>query len=166
MEIYLDQFLLSFLDIAFINIPSWRVCECCVKMLLVTYLQDAFEGPKPLTTFRSFENPNRRESVQVPTRSKSVLSAFFAKQKTPKLKAGTFLWIHPELISLLFKTSNNGPLYSLAVSYSFLNCDLYSVQASLKCIFLACYAQKKKKKKKKLHYFCSWSFDVSPKFPR
>ncbi|KAK7389879.1 hypothetical protein VNO78_25175 [Psophocarpus tetragonolobus] len=53
--------------------------------------KDALENSKPLTTFRSFDNPNRRENVQVPSRSKSVLSAFFVKQKTPKLKAGSFL---------------------------------------------------------------------------
>ncbi|TKY64006.1 ABIL1 protein [Spatholobus suberectus] len=52
--------------------------------------KDALEGSKPLTAFRSFDNPNRRETVQIPTRSKSVLSAFFAKQKTPKLRAGSF----------------------------------------------------------------------------
>ncbi|KAF7826113.1 acidic endochitinase-like [Senna tora] len=51
--------------------------------------RDGSEGPKPLTAFRSFENLNRREIVQVPTRSKSVLSAFFVKQKTLKLKAGS-----------------------------------------------------------------------------
>lgn len=53
--------------------------------------KDALEGSKPLTAFRSFDYQNRRETVQVPTRSKSVLSAFFVKQKTPKLKAGSFL---------------------------------------------------------------------------
>ncbi|XP_061349855.1 protein ABIL1 [Gastrolobium bilobum] len=52
--------------------------------------RDALEGSKPLTAFKSLDNPNRRENVQIPTRSKSVLSAFFVKQKTPKLKAGSF----------------------------------------------------------------------------
>lgn len=52
--------------------------------------KDALEGSRPLTAYRSFDNPNRRENVQIPTRSKSVLSAFFVKQKTPKLKAGSF----------------------------------------------------------------------------
>ena len=41
---------------------------------------------KPLTAFRSFDNQNRREIAQVPTHSKSVLSAFFPKPKAPKLK--------------------------------------------------------------------------------
>ncbi|KAF1863405.1 hypothetical protein Lal_00031292 [Lupinus albus] len=51
--------------------------------------RNALEGSKPLTAFRSFDDHNRRETVQVPARSKSLLSAFFAKQKTPKLKAGS-----------------------------------------------------------------------------
>ncbi|XP_057454720.1 protein ABIL1 [Lotus japonicus] len=50
--------------------------------------RDALEGSRPLTGFRSFDNPNRHETVQTPGRSRSVLSAFFVKQKTPKLKAG------------------------------------------------------------------------------
>ncbi|KAK7274272.1 hypothetical protein RIF29_15355 [Crotalaria pallida] len=50
--------------------------------------RDPLEGSKPLTAFRSFDHQNRRETLQVPARSKSVLSAFFVKQKTPKLKVG------------------------------------------------------------------------------
>lgn len=61
-----------------------------MKSLLL--LQDGVEGSKPLTAFRSFDNQNRRELVRVPVRSKSVLSAFFVKQKTPKLKAGSVSW--------------------------------------------------------------------------
>ncbi|KAF2291191.1 hypothetical protein GH714_020593 [Hevea brasiliensis] len=49
--------------------------------------QEPLEGSKPLTAFWSFDNP-RREMVRAPARSKSVLSAFFVKQKTPKQKAG------------------------------------------------------------------------------
>uniref|UniRef100_A0A7N2LHN5 Protein ABIL1 n=1 Tax=Quercus lobata TaxID=97700 RepID=A0A7N2LHN5_QUELO len=52
-------------------------------------LSDATDSSKALTSYRSFENRNRREIVRVPVRSKSVLSAFFVKQKTPKLKAGS-----------------------------------------------------------------------------
>ncbi|KAF5731761.1 putative Protein ABIL1 [Tripterygium wilfordii] len=48
--------------------------------------RDQREGTKPLTAFRSFEN-TRREMVRAPVHSKSVLSAFFVKQKTPKPKA-------------------------------------------------------------------------------
>ncbi|CAN1237541.1 Protein ABIL1 [Linum grandiflorum] len=53
-------------------------------------LQEGSEGSKSknLGGFKSFDNP-RRDIVRanVPVRSKSVLSAFFAKQKTPKLTA-------------------------------------------------------------------------------
>ncbi|XP_022757482.1 protein ABIL1-like isoform X2 [Durio zibethinus] len=45
------------------------------------------EGSKPLRAFRSFDNP-KREVIRAPVRSKSVLSAFFVKQKATKLKAG------------------------------------------------------------------------------
>ncbi|PSS03986.1 hypothetical protein CEY00_Acc19821 [Actinidia chinensis var. chinensis] len=48
--------------------------------------RDSLEGPKPLTAFRSFDNPIHREIVRAPVRSKSMLSAFFVKQKMPKLK--------------------------------------------------------------------------------
>lgn len=44
------------------------------------------EVHKPLTAHKAYDNP-RQEIIQVPVRSKSVLSAFFVKQKTPKLKA-------------------------------------------------------------------------------
>ncbi|OWM64294.1 hypothetical protein CDL15_Pgr018866 [Punica granatum] len=49
--------------------------------------RDSFDGSKQLTAFRSFDNPNRRAIVHAPARSRSMLSAFFAKPKTPKLKA-------------------------------------------------------------------------------
>ncbi|KAL3743590.1 hypothetical protein ACJRO7_018806 [Eucalyptus globulus] len=49
--------------------------------------RDSWEGTKPLSTFRSFDNPDRREIVRAPARSKSMLSAFFVKAKTPKMKA-------------------------------------------------------------------------------
>ncbi|KAK4266924.1 hypothetical protein QN277_023782 [Acacia crassicarpa] len=51
--------------------------------------KDALENLKPLTTFKSFDNQNRRQIVQNHTRSKSMLAAFFVKQKTQKLKAGS-----------------------------------------------------------------------------
>lgn len=54
-----------------------------------TASKEISDGYRPLTTFGSFENQYRREVVMhVPIRSKSVLSAFFVKQKVPKLKAG------------------------------------------------------------------------------
>ncbi|KAL6982045.1 Protein abil1 [Sarracenia purpurea var. burkii] len=40
---------------------------------------------KPLTAFRSLDNPSRQEKIRAPVRNKSVLSAFFTKQKMPKL---------------------------------------------------------------------------------
>ncbi|KAK3024492.1 hypothetical protein RJ639_043809 [Escallonia herrerae] len=54
--------------------------EDCVKF-------DPLDGSKPLTAFRSFDNPTRREVVRTPIRSKSMLSAFFVKQKTLKTGA-------------------------------------------------------------------------------
>ncbi|KAF3456538.1 hypothetical protein FNV43_RR01191 [Rhamnella rubrinervis] len=51
-------------------------------------LHDLVERSKPLTAFRSFDNQNRREIVHVPVRSRSMLSAFFVKQKTRKMRAG------------------------------------------------------------------------------
>ncbi|MED6156223.1 Protein abil1, variant 2 [Stylosanthes scabra] len=51
--------------------------------------RDAFEGSKQVTDFRSFDNRNQPEMPQVPSRSKSVLSAFFVKQKMPKLNTGS-----------------------------------------------------------------------------
>ncbi|KAI5598760.1 hypothetical protein POPTR_002G165900v4 [Populus trichocarpa] len=50
--------------------------------------RELLDTSKPLTAFRSFDNP-RHEIVRAPVRSKSMLSAFFVKQKTPKLKAGS-----------------------------------------------------------------------------
>ncbi|XP_028769228.1 protein ABIL1 [Neltuma alba] len=51
--------------------------------------KDALEGLKPLTTFKSFGHQNRREIVQTHTRSKSMLSAFFVRQKILKPNAGS-----------------------------------------------------------------------------
>ncbi|CAL5412878.1 hypothetical protein CsSME_00024159 [Camellia sinensis var. sinensis] len=44
------------------------------------------EVSKPLTAFKSFDNPNRLQIIRVPVRSKSLLSSFFVKQKKTKLK--------------------------------------------------------------------------------
>ncbi|KAK7397390.1 hypothetical protein VNO78_18560 [Psophocarpus tetragonolobus] len=43
--------------------------------------REALKGSKPMATFGSFDDRNGREAVQVHTRSKSVLSSFFIKQK-------------------------------------------------------------------------------------
>ncbi|CAI0469744.1 unnamed protein product [Linum tenue] len=52
--------------------------------------KEAVDGSKHLGGFRSFDNP-RRDIVRtpVPFRSKSVLSAFFVKQKASRLSAGS-----------------------------------------------------------------------------
>ncbi|XP_050387663.1 protein ABIL1 [Argentina anserina] len=50
--------------------------------------RDAVDGYRPLGAARSFDNQNR-QIVRVPVRSKSLLSAFFVKQKNTKLKAGS-----------------------------------------------------------------------------
>ncbi|KAJ1414671.1 hypothetical protein SESBI_18610 [Sesbania bispinosa] len=47
------------------------------------------EGFKPKNAFGSFDNGNRHKTVQVPSRSKSVLSSFFVKQKAAKLRTGS-----------------------------------------------------------------------------
>lgn len=58
-----------------------------VAMQTLGFVQrDTFEGSKPLTPYRSFDNLTQREIVRPPVRSKSVLSAFFVKHKTPKLR--------------------------------------------------------------------------------
>ncbi|XP_022898035.1 protein ABIL1 [Olea europaea var. sylvestris] len=49
--------------------------------------REFLEGSKPMTPFRSFDHPTQREIVRAPVRSKSVLSNFFVKQKTSKLKS-------------------------------------------------------------------------------
>ncbi|KAG5565933.1 hypothetical protein RHGRI_001753 [Rhododendron griersonianum] len=51
-----------------------------------TARMDSVEGSRPLTPFRSHVNPSRREIVQAPIRSKSLLSSFFVKHKTTKHK--------------------------------------------------------------------------------
>ncbi|KAL8235842.1 hypothetical protein R6Q59_016923 [Mikania micrantha] len=49
--------------------------------------QDPVEGPRSIMSFRSFDNP-KHEITHAPVRSKSVLSSFFVKQKTPKRRTG------------------------------------------------------------------------------
>ncbi|XP_026661157.2 probable protein ABIL1 isoform X2 [Phoenix dactylifera] len=47
-------------------------------------IRDSLEPSKPLTAFRSFDNPGRLQIYRPPVRSKSMLSAFFAKNKSLK----------------------------------------------------------------------------------
>lgn len=42
--------------------------------------------PRTVMSFRSFDNPRHDEIPRAPIRSKSVLSSFFVRQKTPKLR--------------------------------------------------------------------------------
>ncbi|GAB4844542.1 Protein abil1 [Ancistrocladus abbreviatus] len=51
--------------------------------------RDPSTGSRPMTTFRSFDNTNRQAITHAPVRNRSVLSAFFVKQRTPKLRTGT-----------------------------------------------------------------------------
>ncbi|KAL8495071.1 hypothetical protein ACS0TY_019291 [Phlomoides rotata] len=51
--------------------------------------RNSLEGSKPLTQLRSFDYPAEKEIVHPHVRSKSVLSGFFAKQKTPNRRTRT-----------------------------------------------------------------------------
>ncbi|CAK8544869.1 unnamed protein product [Lathyrus sativus] len=51
--------------------------------------RDALEGFRPLTKLGSFNNQNQHETVHVPSRSKSVLSSLFVKQRSAKTRAGS-----------------------------------------------------------------------------
>ncbi|CAJ1961216.1 unnamed protein product [Sphenostylis stenocarpa] len=53
--------------------------------------EDALKSSKPMTILGSIEDQNGRQVAQVHSRSKSVLSTFFIKQKASKLKAGSVL---------------------------------------------------------------------------
>ncbi|KAK9147355.1 hypothetical protein Scep_006112 [Stephania cephalantha] len=48
--------------------------------------KESSEGSRPMTPFRSFHNVVQRETPRMPARSKSLLSAFFPKQKTATMK--------------------------------------------------------------------------------
>ncbi|PIN26545.1 hypothetical protein CDL12_00681 [Handroanthus impetiginosus] len=62
--------------------PATRVA---MQTLGVTR-RDPSEGSRALTVHRSFENSTQKVTVHPPVRSKSMLSAFFVKQKTPNLR--------------------------------------------------------------------------------
>ena len=72
-----------------VAVPIGVTCNIVDEVCVI--LQESLEGSKPLTAFRSFDNPNlnRREMIRAPVRSKSMLSAFFVKQKNPKMKTST-----------------------------------------------------------------------------
>ncbi|GER26460.1 ABI-1-like 1 [Striga asiatica] len=59
-----------------------------VAMQTLGFTRQEFSvGSKPLTPYRSFTNTPQREIACPPARSKSVLSAFFVKQKSSKVKS-------------------------------------------------------------------------------
>ncbi|XP_073269520.1 protein ABIL1-like isoform X2 [Primulina huaijiensis] len=65
---------------------SMSVSTVAMQTLGVTR-RESLEGSKPLSQFRSFDIPRENVRPRAPGRSKSVLSAFFAKPKTQqKLK--------------------------------------------------------------------------------
>ncbi|KAL6311616.1 hypothetical protein AAG906_027383 [Vitis piasezkii] len=67
--------------------PSSGPASSAVTQSLGVVWRDSSEGTRPMMPFRSFDNRNRRPMALAhpAARSKSVLSAFFAKQKTPRI---------------------------------------------------------------------------------
>ncbi|CAM8974496.1 unnamed protein product [Rhodiola kirilowii] len=52
--------------------------------------KETFDAPNPMSTFRSFDRSSNRQIVtHAPIRSKSVLSQFFVKHKSSRMKTGT-----------------------------------------------------------------------------
>ncbi|CAA0830661.1 Protein ABIL1 [Striga hermonthica] len=61
-----------------------------VAMQTLDFTRQEFSvGSKPLTPYRSFTNTPQREIARPPARSKSMLSAFFVKQKSSKVKSSS-----------------------------------------------------------------------------
>ncbi|KAL7203283.1 hypothetical protein ACSBR2_016555 [Camellia fascicularis] len=69
-----------------LQLSNGRQASSATMQTLGVTRRDSIEGSKQLAPFRSFDNQNQREIVRAPVRSKSVLSSFFVKQKTAKLK--------------------------------------------------------------------------------
>ncbi|XP_040989182.1 protein ABIL1-like [Juglans microcarpa x Juglans regia] len=76
---------------AHLQFPSGGSASSAIMQTLSGTRRDGMKSSQALTRYRSFENQNRRDIACVPVRSKSILSSFFVKQKTPKLKAGSVL---------------------------------------------------------------------------
>ncbi|KAA8516116.1 hypothetical protein F0562_019295 [Nyssa sinensis] len=76
-------------SVAHLQMPSGGPASNAAIQTFGVVRRDSLEVTKPLAAFRSFDNPTQRQMVRVPVRSRSVLSAFFVKQKTPKLKTGS-----------------------------------------------------------------------------
>ncbi|KAK2365293.1 hypothetical protein P8452_68075 [Trifolium repens] len=71
------------------HIPNAVPTSSATTQTLGVTGRDALEGFRPLKTFGSFDNRNPHETVRVPSRSKSVLSSLFVKQRSAKLRAGS-----------------------------------------------------------------------------
>lgn len=69
------------------RLPSGGPATSAAMQTLGAPPMNTLEGSKPLAALRSFDNSSRQEIVRPPVRSKSMISAFFVKQKTPKLKS-------------------------------------------------------------------------------
>ncbi|GMH17280.1 hypothetical protein Nepgr_019121 [Nepenthes gracilis] len=73
-----------------VQLPTGNPASGVVMQPLgVMHRKDTLVGSRTMAPIRSFDNPNKQAITRAPIRSKSMLSAFFAKQKTLKLKTGT-----------------------------------------------------------------------------
>ncbi|KAL6534775.1 hypothetical protein OROGR_013450 [Orobanche gracilis] len=79
---------LNLLDAEVNSRKKFAPATIAMKTLGITR-RETWEGSKPLTPYRSFTNTPQREIFGPPVRSKSMLSGFFAKQKTPKVKSNS-----------------------------------------------------------------------------
>ncbi|GKA80849.1 protein ABIL1 [Tanacetum coccineum] len=70
---------------AHLKLPKMGPASSAAIQTLGISRQDSAEGQNPMMSFRSFDNP-KCEVPRAPMRSKSVLSSFFVKQKTSKLR--------------------------------------------------------------------------------
>ncbi|KAG5551838.1 hypothetical protein RHGRI_010067 [Rhododendron griersonianum] len=69
------------------QLPNGGHAKSAAMQTFGTARMNTVEGSKALAASRSFDNPSRQEIVRAPVRSKSLISTFFVKQKTPKLKS-------------------------------------------------------------------------------
>ncbi|CAI9785966.1 unnamed protein product [Fraxinus pennsylvanica] len=69
------------------KLKSTPASDAATSIPTLVTRREFLEGSKPMTPFRSFDNPTQREIVRAPVRSRSVLSNFFVKQKASKLKS-------------------------------------------------------------------------------
>ncbi|XP_057510627.1 protein ABIL1-like isoform X1 [Actinidia eriantha] len=74
---------------AYPQLSCGRHASSAAMQSFIMARRDSKEGSKPLTTFRSFDNPSSREIVCAPAHSKSMLSAFFVKPKISKVKTSS-----------------------------------------------------------------------------